>query len=467
MANFWEKDPAVNAQETTNFWENDPVAEAEPKKKAENFWEKDKVVSAESEKKPDEAGIFRRFAETAAVDVPLSGLQGVLETVRGFTAPLREAKEKEQAALAESYKKYGVQPKLTAPSVTDQDLQDAIAKLQSYKSEGTKAAEVKRSEAKGAAETIATYLKNPSLISTGTAEMLAPMIAGGGLGRLFGKVGMPFNYAAGEGVVAGAMNAQQIRDAQGGAPLTPEQQLNVAENIALTTAFSAFGGAVANRLGVGDIDEILAGAAKGELSKKAQSKLAAAAKSAIIEGGIEELPQSVADQVIQNVATNRPWDEGVGEAAASGLVLGSVPGFGAGFYTQAKVNKQLLIDAENKEAEELQTAIDTRKRQGYTDASKEWFNNILKEGRQRRAENEKVAAAAQPIEAAAEAAPEAVAPSEPGVLDANTLKTFQLSPRSNAYRLLLNTDTSTPAGRKLLDDVLEAYSGKVNYDAVN
>jgi len=463
MAIFGQNDPVVKPQEAIGFGGNDPVVEEKPRKKVETFGEKDKVVA---EQKPDETGMLGRAAETTFLDLPLSGLQGILETVRGFASPLREMREKEEAALAESYKKYGVQPKTTAPAVTDQDLQDAIAKLQSYKSEGTKAAEVKRSEAKGAAETIATYLKNPSLISTGTAEMLAPMITGGVLGRLFGKVGMPFNYAAGEGVVAGVMNAQQIRDSQGGAPLTPEQQLNVAESIALTTAFSAFGGAVANRLGVGDFDEIISGAARGQLSQKAQSKLKSAVKSAIIEGGVEELPQSIADQITQNVATNRPWDEGVGEAAASGLVLGSVPGFGAGFYTQAKINKQLLADAENKEAETLQAAMDT-KRQGYTDSSKEWFGGVLKEGRRRRAEQEKLAAATETTQPEViEEVPGEVAPSEPGILDAATLKTFGLNPRSNAYKLLLNSNTSTATGQQLLNDVLEAYSGNVDYDAV-
>jgi hypothetical protein len=40
------------------------------------------------------------------------------------------------------------------------------------------------------------------------------------------------------------------------------------------------------------------------------------------EGLLEEMPQSYQEQIFRNLATGRPWDEGVDEAAAQGLVAG-------------------------------------------------------------------------------------------------------------------------------------------------
>lgn len=46
------------------------------------------------------------------------------------------------------------------------------------------------------------------------------------------------------------------------------------------------------------------------------------------EGVFEELPQSAQEQAWQNVANGKPWDEGVGEAAAQGLIAGTAMGAG-------------------------------------------------------------------------------------------------------------------------------------------
>lgn len=51
-------------------------------------------------------------------------------------------------------------------------------------------------------------------------------------------------------------------------------------------------------------------------------------RGTIQEGILEELPQSAQEQVAQNLAMGKPWDEGVPEAAAQGMVAGL--GMGAG-----------------------------------------------------------------------------------------------------------------------------------------
>ena len=59
------------------------------------------------------------------------------------------------------------------------------------------------------------------------------------------------------------------------------------------------------------------------------------AKGAIKEGLLEELPQSAQEQVFTNLAMGLPWDQGVGSAAAQGLVAGT--GMGGGMATGTQV----------------------------------------------------------------------------------------------------------------------------------
>ena len=53
------------------------------------------------------------------------------------------------------------------------------------------------------------------------------------------------------------------------------------------------------------------------------------AQGALSEGVLEELPQSVAEQALQNIALDRPWQEDVDSAAVLGTLSGGVMGAGA------------------------------------------------------------------------------------------------------------------------------------------
>lgn len=68
------------------------------------------------------------------------------------------------------------------------------------------------------------------------------------------------------------------------------------------------------------------------------------AKSVAQEGVLEELPQSAQEQVFSNLATDRPWAEGVPEAAAQGMIAGLGMGAGA---TTANVATQLRAPLED------------------------------------------------------------------------------------------------------------------------
>lgn len=60
------------------------------------------------------------------------------------------------------------------------------------------------------------------------------------------------------------------------------------------------------------------------------------AKGTFKEGVLEELPQSAQEQVFTNLALGKPWDEGVPEAAAQGMVAGAGMGGGMNTYSAAR-----------------------------------------------------------------------------------------------------------------------------------
>lgn len=95
------------------------------------------------------------------------------------------------------------------------------------------------------------------------------------------------------------------------------------------------GGRLATKLGLPDVDTAFAA---GTLGDGVQAGTTLAAKTANVgkrmaiggvqEGVFEEMPQSAQEQVWQNVANGKPWDEGIGEAMAQGLIAGTAMGAG-------------------------------------------------------------------------------------------------------------------------------------------
>src|SRR5690606_18890535 len=83
------------------------------------------------------------------------------------------------------------------------------------------------------------------------------------------------------------------------------------------------GGSVAKRLGIADVDTALAGATSPE---QRAGIIRRALQGIVSEGVLEELPQSAQEQVWQNYATDRPLTEGVGSAAAQGMLAGALTG---------------------------------------------------------------------------------------------------------------------------------------------
>ena len=165
--------------------------------------------------------------------------------------------------------------------------------------------------------------------------------------------------AYGEGIVAAGAAAESIRKQTEDGLLTEAQSGLALVSGVFTGILGRVGGRAAQKLGVVDIDAAFAGQAISEAGqRKVQSSILQAVKAGIGESVFEELPQSMQEQVISNIALDRDPMEGVAEAAAQGVVAGfalagSITG-GRQFLENRNIkneeqNKKLLA-AVNKES---------------------------------------------------------------------------------------------------------------------
>ncbi|WP_407715783.1 PLxRFG domain-containing protein [Comamonas testosteroni] len=238
-------------------------------------------------------------------------------------------------------------------------------------SDATKLAQQKLANADGLWEKAKTAVQNPSTVVGGVAESFAPMVAGGVIGRgamllgnlgRMGSLGAAIAGAAGEGVVGAGSAAEQIRQETADGELTAKQAALAAGTGLATGALGFAGNKVANRLGIGDADMILAQGTKGMAKDAAERATAAAVnplaqpaqksilrqmgEGAITEGVLEELPQSVSEQILQNEALGKSWSEGLDDAIVMGILSGGAMGAGAAGYRGFK-DKQIDDAAAN------------------------------------------------------------------------------------------------------------------------
>jgi len=90
------------------------------------------------------------------------------------------------------------------------------------------------------------------------------------------------------------------------------------------TAFA--GGTLGKKLGLADIDTALV---QGSLGNAKHGLARRVAGGALTEGALEELPQSMQEQMWENYALDRPLMDNVGKAGAQGLLTGAAMGAGA------------------------------------------------------------------------------------------------------------------------------------------
>lgn len=193
-------------------------------------------------------------------------------------------------------------------------------------------------QGEGFFDTLGRAIEKPSTIGHAVVESIPLSVGGGLVGRGMvnvAKVAPWVAGAVGEGLVGAGSAAEQIRQETEGGLTSPEQNALAAASGLGTGAFGAVGAKFAGsklgqKLGIADIEASIAGGTVGQPVSKGVAGLAKRmAGGAVSEGPIDEGPQSAWEQSMQNLATGKPWYEGLGNATAMGILTGGV--MGAGF----------------------------------------------------------------------------------------------------------------------------------------
>lgn len=213
---------------------------------------------------------------------------------------------------------------------------DAKKILDGLYSEYQKRANRSAQEAEGFLGTVAAMLDNPSTIFHTALESSPQMLGGAAIARgiLAGapKIAPWVAGAMGEGAMGAGSAASQIRQESEDGLISGKQSWSALGSGAGTFALGAAGGKLAQKVGLTDVDTLLASGMKGAGKTARAGFIRQVLGSGISEGVLEELPQSMQEQMWQNYATGKPIMEGVDKAGAQGMMAGlALGGAGGGF----------------------------------------------------------------------------------------------------------------------------------------
>jgi hypothetical protein len=202
------------------------------------------------------------------------------------------------------------------------------------------------------------------------------------------------------------------------------------------------------------------------VGKKVLSSSVAATKGATVEG-ITETAQQVFERLQAGLSiTNKEARDEYLESFFGGYIAGKAIGLPGALLT--KEPSAVVPTTEEPEPPAVEPKTERLSKQ-------QQIKTILKDLEQEanQVNQAKVAAeaklkSAQQKQVVSEAADlETTLPTETGVITPTTLTSWGIRKGSNAFKALEGVDASTPEGRDLVDKTLEAYTGKLNEQAVN
>jgi predicted GNAT family acetyltransferase len=213
----------------------------------------------------------------------------------------------------------------------------------------TQQAQKEVSETKGFFPTIGAALQRPSVIAQTVAQSIPAMLTGTRLTGL-GMKALGYGVDAkgitaaeslrrsiigggiGEGAVTAGQNIEQVRQQTADQLLTPGQVGVGVASGALTGVLGVMGGKLAKMLGLEDFNTLLMGGRRGIVGDAELNVFRKAINIAVAgarEGLLEELPQSMQEQIAQNISLGKPIGEDVLEQGAMGMLAGWAQGSGA------------------------------------------------------------------------------------------------------------------------------------------
>ncbi len=350
---FWENDPIVQTPKPEageKFWANDPIAKDEfggtvlEKDEFGGYILPDKTPSLvfdDGKPAPAPAKPGKRTWTQAAGDTAIDlakGAVGLGEAVIGV-ADLATGN-----TVGKGWGELGFDPARTKQILSE-----------GY-SDSRQEANRNVADAKGFLNTAGAMIDNPSM-AVGAVVESAPMMLGGAAAVRAAATRM----LAARGLVAGSSEAAAflsnpavvarltaVGSAAEGAMTAgniQEQGRQAGRDWTDTAPSAVAGGALTAVIGAatskipGFRDAEVGAALAGMGGAKRQGLITAGkeiAKGTFKEGVLEEMPQSAQEQVFTNLALGKPWDEGVPEAAAQGMIAGAGMGGGLTTYTAGR-----------------------------------------------------------------------------------------------------------------------------------
>jgi hypothetical protein len=202
------------------------------------------------------------------------------------------------------------------------------------------------------------------------------------------------------------------------------------------------------------------------VGKKVLSSSVAATKGATVEG-ITEAAQQVFErlQAGLNIADKEARDEYL-ESFFGGYIMGKAIGFPGALLSRepsvaAPTTEEPEPPAEEPKTERLskQQQIKTILKDLEQEANQVNQAKLATEAKLKSAQQKQVVSEAADLET--------TLPTETGVITPTTLTSWGIRKGSTPFKALEGVDASTPEGRDLVDKTLDAYTGKLNEQAVN
>jgi len=243
-------------------------------------------------------------------------------------------------------------------------------------------------ETEGFLETVEALVTRPSAAANMLLQSGGPMLGAGGIAQGLLKVAPALSPlvagALGESLVITGGISEKVRQESPDGLTDARQALLAQAGGAAGFAFNLLGGKIAAKLGVTDVDTWMASGAAKKVMDEAKVPPSLVAKilgGAAVEGAVQEMPQSAAEVIAENIALGKPWNRGVEEAMATGLVLGSVMGAGVQALPtrNTTVDKALDTSALKKFKELSQAAHAQETRKILGDLAKETASNPVRE----------------------------------------------------------------------------------------
>jgi hypothetical protein len=247
-------------------------------------------------------------------------------------------------------------------------------------------------EAEGFIDTLGAMLSNPSTIATTVGEAVPQMLGGAAIGQTLIKAApklAPWLAAAfGEGIMGAGSAASSSREESDDGLLSAKQTFGAVMSGAGATLFGAVGARASARLGLKDIDTVLVqrGVDAASAATIKRGFVSSVVKAGISEGVFEELPQSMQEQLWSNWANDRPLGQGVGKAAAQGLLAGLAMGGGFQAATEAATRLQARLDTRAIQqdeatayADKMQQALSAAAQSKLRERNPQTFRDLVQE----------------------------------------------------------------------------------------